>query len=148
MPTKYPGDADEVRALNAYICLLRATESLLAKSAQNFRGSKLTASQFAMLECLRFQGPMKPSQLAEKMLKSGGNITMVIDNLEKRKLVQRSPHASDRRAIIISLTSPGNELIESLMPPQVACIKDQMAVLTAGELETLRQLTRRLGTAQ
>jgi MarR family 2-MHQ and catechol resistance regulon transcriptional repressor len=91
---------------------------------------------------------MKPSELAGKMLKSGGNITMVIDNLEKRKLVQRTPHASDRRAIIISLTAAGNKLIESLMPPQVACIKDQMAVLTAGELETLRELTRRLGTAQ
>ncbi len=44
----------------------------------------LTESQFGVLDSLFHLGPMKQKEIGKKILKSGGNITMVINNLEKR----------------------------------------------------------------
>ncbi|NUO15561.1 MAG: MarR family transcriptional regulator, partial [Planctomycetaceae bacterium] len=88
MPTHYQGSESEVRALNVYIKLMRASESVTARLSAFLQSTEgLTVSQFGILEALYHLGPLNQSQIGEKMLKSGGNITTVIDNLEKRGLV-------------------------------------------------------------
>ncbi|MBA2748856.1 MAG: MarR family transcriptional regulator, partial [Tatlockia sp.] len=89
MGTRYLGTTEEVTALNAYIKLVRATESVSHRLHRHLESSKLTVTQFGVLEALFHLGAMHQRDLAEKLLKSGGNITLVIDNLEKRQLVKR-----------------------------------------------------------
>ncbi|HSG30454.1 MAG TPA: MarR family transcriptional regulator, partial [Thermodesulfobacteriota bacterium] len=83
MATKYKGTRREVGSLNAFINLLRAAGSIEGRLSKNLGGSDLTTSQFGVLEALFHLGPLNQKQLGEKILKSGGNITKVVDNLEK-----------------------------------------------------------------
>jgi len=145
MGTKYKGSDQEVRALDSYIKLVRATEAVNARTSQHFTAAGLTVSQFGVLEALYHGGPLCQRDLAKKILKSTGNITMVIDNLEKRQLVQRERDAEDRRFITIKLTGAGRELISSIFPRQVAAILAEMESLTAAEQEELGRLCRKLG---
>ena len=146
MPTKYTGTKSEVRALNAYIKLLRASESITARLAglvSNQTG--MTLSQFSVLEALLHLGPMCQKEIAEKQLKSGGNMTLVIDNLEKRGLVRRERSQEDRRVIIVNLTAPGTNLIAEYFPLHARAIEHEMSVLTSKEQDQLAMLARKLG---
>ena len=145
MSTKYRGSEKEIRALDSYIKLVRATEAVNARTSQNFLAAGLTVSQFGVLEALLHGGPLCQRDLARKILKSTGNITMVIDNLEKRQLVQRERDAEDRRFITIRLTDAGRELIDSIFPQQVSAILAEMESLTDQEQEELGRLCRKLG---
>jgi MarR family transcriptional regulator, 2-MHQ and catechol-resistance regulon repressor len=148
MPTKYNGDRAEVRALNAYINLVRAAESVTAPLARRLSDAGLTISQFGALEALWHLGPLNPCELGRKLLKTGGNMTMVIDNLEKRGLVERARDPDDRRYWTIHLTGEGRKLIGTVFPDHAREIAARMSALTATELAELRALCRKLGRAQ
>lgn len=145
MGTKYRGTQSEVEALDAYIKLMRASESVAARVMKAYSLGSTTASQFAVLEALYFGGPMCASALAYKQLKSRGNLTLVIDNLEKRGLVERVRSQDDRRMVQIHLTVAGEDVIKSLMPGHVAAIEAEMRRLTSEELAALGCLCKRLG---
>lgn len=145
MGTQYQGTKDEVRALNTYIKLVRATDSVSSRIHRHLDASNLTITQFGVLEALLHLGPLYQRDLAFKLLKSGGNITLVIDNLEKRELVKRDRETQDRRCIKVSLTEKGQQLISQIFPYHVAAIMDEMSILTPSEQEELARLCRRLG---
>jgi MarR family 2-MHQ and catechol resistance regulon transcriptional repressor len=145
MATKYRGSAREIRALNSYIKLARAAEAVAARTSHIFSAAGLTVSQFGVLEALYHGGALCQRDLAKKILKSTGNITMVIDNLEKRQLVQRERDAEDRRFITIHLTEAGRELIASIFPHQVAAIVAEIGILNDEEQDELGRLCRKLG---
>jgi len=146
MVTHYQGTEREVRALNAYIKLLRAAESVVARLSHALREEDgLTISQFGALEALLHLGPMCQRELGSKLLKSSGNITMVVDNLEKRGLVERRREGDDRRMVTVLLTPEGQKLIADIFPRHAALIADEMSVLTPDEQDTLGCLCRRVG---
>lgn len=145
MGSHYPGTECEVRALNTYIKLLRAAESLNARMSQKVAAHHLTLSQFGVLESLCHLGPLPQCKLGEKLLKSSGNITMVVDNLEKLGLVERRRDSQDRRVVTVYLTAEGRGLIERIFPEHVAVIVEEMRVLDEGEQEQLGQLCRKVG---
>lgn len=145
MPTHYSGTPKETLALNTLIKLTRAAESVSARLSQRGSQGNLTPSQFGVLEALYHLGPMCQTDLGTKLLKSSGNITLVIDNLEKRELVRRVRSHEDRRFIQVSLTEQGQELIALIFPRQLAAIVEEMSVLDPQEQETLGSLCRKLG---
>jgi len=143
--TSYKGPKEEVRALSAYVKLMRATEAVTARIHRHLAEAELTVSQFGVLEAVYHLGPLSQAELAKKILKSSGNITMVIDNLEKRGLVKRERNAEDRRLYSIRLTPEGKRLIADVFPRHAAKIMGEMGALTKTELETLGNLCRKLG---
>jgi len=148
MGTHYQGPPEVRRALDAYIKLVRASESVTSRVVRHLDDDGLTASQFGVLEALFFIGPLSQRELAQKILKSGGNVTMVIDNLEKRGLVKREREEEDRRLYRITLTPTGHKLIKSIFPRHAAKIVSQMNILTKEELRELGHLCRKLGLQQ
>lgn len=54
-------------------------------------------------------GPLRPSELADRLYFSRGGITKMLDKLERKKLLSRTPVAGDRRALQIALTSTGKK---------------------------------------
>jgi MarR family 2-MHQ and catechol resistance regulon transcriptional repressor len=105
----------------------------------------LSTSQFGVLESLYHLGPMCQSELATKILKSTGNLTMVVDHLEQRGLVERQRDSSDRRFITVHLTGAGETLIAGMFAEHAAGVAREFAVLTAAEQEQLALLCRKLG---
>jgi MarR family transcriptional regulator, 2-MHQ and catechol-resistance regulon repressor len=148
MSTRYPGTPTERRALDAYIKLARAAESVSARLAGGIADAGLTPSQLGVLDALRHLGPLCQKELGEKLLKSSGNMTLVIDNLEKRRLVRRERSAADRRYTTVHLTEAGGALVDGFLPGHVAAVTREMAALTPEEQEELARLCRKLGLAE
>ncbi|MBI4082526.1 MAG: MarR family transcriptional regulator [Candidatus Lambdaproteobacteria bacterium] len=145
MGTHYKGDDGEVRALDAYIKLIRAADSVAARVQRHESVLGLTATQFGALEALLHLGPLCQRELGEKLLKSGGNITLVVDNLEKHGMVVRQRDQADRRFVTVYLTDAGRARIAALMPGHVAEVVRALSALSPREQEELGRLCRRLG---
>jgi MarR family 2-MHQ and catechol resistance regulon transcriptional repressor len=143
--TNYKGTKDEARALSAYVKLVRASESITARIQRHVTQAGLSVSQFGVLEALYHLGPLSQAEIARKVLKSTGNITMVIDNLEKRELVKRERKQDDRRFYSVQLTPEGRTLIGSIFPRHAAMIAAEMGALSSAEQEALGNLCRKLG---
>ena len=146
MGTKYPGTAEERRVLEAYIKLRRAVNAIASRGSGAMRAANLTESQFGVLEALHHLGPLCQKDLASKVLRSAGNLTTVLDNLEHRRLVERQRSREDRRIVMVCLTEDGQNLIRSALPGHVASLVDAFSVLSADEQEQLAALCLRLGT--
>lgn len=145
MGTRYAGTQEEKRALNAFIKLIRAAQSVSGRVEAHFSELRLTVSQFGVLETLFHLGPLNQKSLATKILKSTGNITMVIDNLEKSGLVKRTRDEKDRRHYSVGITPKGVSLITSFFPKHVARIVEEMSVLSRAEQDALGFLCRKVG---
>ena len=145
MKHRYRGNQKEIRALKTYVKLMRAAESVTARTHRHLSSTGLTISQFAVLESLYHLGPLSQREIGQKILRSSGNITMVIDNLEKNGLVRRERLEADRRFFIVHLTDKGYGLINKIFPPHAAVIAEDLAALTAAEQETLGRLCKKLG---
>jgi MarR family 2-MHQ and catechol resistance regulon transcriptional repressor len=143
--TNYKGSRDEARALNAYVKLMRASETVTARIHRHLADAGLNVSQFGVLEALYHLGPLNQTEIAQKILKSSGNITLVIDNLEKRGLVKRRRNAEDRRFYAVDLTAAGRRLIASIFPRHAAKVLEEMKALTSAEQEELSRLCRKMG---
>jgi len=148
MGTHFKGDKEEVRTLNAFIKLTRASESVNGRLSRHLSDANLTVTQFGALEALLHLGPLNQRELGQKLLKSGGNITLVIDNLLKNGLVEKVTDPNDRRAVIISLTKKGREFIEELFPQHLERIKEEFSVLTSEEKDKLALICKKLGVGQ
>ena len=105
----------------------------------------LTISQFGVLDAIYHLGPMHQNELARKILKSNGNLTMVIANLQRSGLIRRRRDERDRRCITVALTSEGRGLMEKLMPRHAKAIAERFSILSTEEQEALRRIARRLG---
>jgi MarR family 2-MHQ and catechol resistance regulon transcriptional repressor len=144
MGTHYQGSKAATDALNAYIKLMRAADSVTAR-VHAILPAGLTISQFGALESLLHRGPMCQSELAAKLLMSGGNITLVVSNLEKSGWITRQRDEQDRRFVTVSLTDQGRTFIADLFPRVAAAITKEFSVLTTAEQFTLGWLCKKLG---
>lgn len=145
MGTHYQGSKSDVNTLNTFIKLMRSVESLNNRLNRHLYDADLTVSQFGVLEALLHLGPLNQRAIGEKLLKSGGNITMVIDNLEKSGLVKRKKDPSDRRAVLIHLTETGESFIKDFFPKHLNKIKEEFSVFTEEEKKELGRLCKKLG---
>jgi MarR family 2-MHQ and catechol resistance regulon transcriptional repressor len=145
MGTHYQGSEQDKLTLNAFIKMMRATESINQRLNRHLTDHNLTVSQFGVLEALLHLGPLNQSSLGAKLLKSGGNITMVIDNLEKANWVRRKRNPKDRRSVLIHLTKKGKAFIESFFPEHLDKIREEFSVLTDEEKKQLARICKKLG---
>jgi len=136
--------AAETHALDAYIKLMRASESVTARSHAALPKG-LTLAQFGVLEALYHRGPLCASELAAKLLKSPGNLTLVLDNLERDGRVRRERDPQDRRFVTIHLTASGRQFISTLFPAIAAGIAREFTVLSSAEQAMLAELCKKLG---
>ncbi|UCD77967.1 MAG: MarR family transcriptional regulator [Desulfobacterales bacterium] len=136
---------NKAAALATYVKLMRAAESLTARVHKHLSSVGLTVSQFGVLEALYHLGPLSQRDLGQKILRSSGNITLVIDNLEKRGLVGRERDRKDRRFFIVHLTDEGHKLIRKIFPSHAALITNEMSVLNTRDQKILGELCKKVG---
>lgn len=145
MGTRFDGTDQEVRALNAFIALSRASESIHATLAGKLGRHELTTGQFGVLEALYFLGPQSQVELGRKLLRTAGNVTVVVDNLERRGLISKSRSKEDRRRYDVRLTEVGRKKIEQLFPEHARSIAELFSVLSPRQQKQLATLCRTLG---
>ncbi|MCG8479872.1 MAG: MarR family transcriptional regulator [Spirochaetales bacterium] len=146
MATHHRGSDAERTALNLFIALSRATDTYQRGA---FRHAPLpdglTSTQFGVLEALYHLGPLCQTTVAKKILKTKGNISVVVSHLEGQKLVRRGSLPEDRRQVILELTDDGRALIGRYFPEIAEGFARSAAVLTDEEQKTLTELCKKLG---
>lgn len=141
---KYGKKAD--LALSMWVKLARATDTLAMVTAKDIDRCGLTPSQFGVLESLGHLGPMKIGAMCSKKLMTGGNMTVVVDNLEKLGLIERVKDPEDRRASIIRLTKKGDDKFLEMFPAHAAFVEELVwGALTEQEILQLSELLKKLG---
>jgi DNA-binding MarR family transcriptional regulator len=69
----------------------------------------VSPARLRLLGVLHCRGPQKMCDLSQELGVTARNVTTLVDALEEEKLVRRTPHATDRRATIVELTTRGAE---------------------------------------
>lgn len=133
-------------ALKTWVKLARTFSIISHRSDENIRSYNLTTPQFGVIEALGHLGPLRVGQLCKKMLVSGGNMTLVLDNLEKQELIERIFSKEDRRAILIQLTNKGSDLFDNVFHKHADTIGELMSILSSEEQNQLSSLLKKLGT--
>ena len=132
-------------ALTMWVKLVRAFTTFNKLTADDIRNYGLTQPQFSALETLGHLGPMTIGELCRKQLVSGGNMTVVIDNLEKDGMVERVRSTEDRRATRVQLTRRGKKIFREIFPKHAAYVVNEASVLSENEQEELGHLLEKLG---
>lgn len=134
---------EQREALSLYTKLMRATNQVTAKIHTHLREDNLTVSQFAVLEALYHLGPLSQGELVKKILKSGANLTTVVDSLERKGLVDRVKSQKDRRRISVQLTEAGESLIARVFPRHAEITCRELKFLTTAEKKQLIAILRK-----
>jgi len=132
-------------ALALWVKLARAFETMSHIASDDIRGYGLTKAQFGVLEALGHLGQLTLGELSRKQLSSCGNITVVVDNLEKEGLVSRKECSTDRRVTYVRLTGKGRKLFVGSFTSHAQRIAEAASVLTVEEQKELGRLLRKLG---
>jgi DNA-binding MarR family transcriptional regulator len=143
-PEKKYGDEGNLN-LKLIVALKRCLNSITKEISPVFQEAGLTESQFGILEVLYHKGPLPICEIIKKTLSSGGNMTVVIDNLEKQELVTRTADPNDRRSYIISLSKKGGSLISQIFPKHVENLNMGLRALNSKEKNIIIELTKKLG---
>jgi len=134
--------------LKVVIGVSRANQKIQREGAVIFKEGGLTTAQFAVLEALYHKGTLTIQEIITSILSTGGNMTVVINNLEKEKLIERHVNPNDKRSSLIGITEKGKSIIEDIFPKHLQSLKEQFQVLTIEEKKTLVELLRKLGTKE
>ena len=145
MGTHYKGSLKEVNTLNSYIKLIRSFESISSHLYMKLAKEGLTETQFFTLDVLYHLGSMNQKDLGKKISRSEGNITMVVNNLEKQKLIKKKQNEYDKRVYIIKLRNEGKELYERVFPKFLKIIMSEFEGIKEKEHKEFQKVCKKIG---
>ena len=140
MSVKSPIDAPGL-----WLVLLRSFRALNHIAERSISDSGLGLTDFATLEALLHKGPLTIGEIQSKVPLALGSMTAVVDRLERRGLILRTPSPADRRARVLKLSPKGRAVVEDAFSRHAADLESAMAVLTQREKRQLRALLKKLG---
>ncbi|MFF5176577.1 MarR family winged helix-turn-helix transcriptional regulator [Micromonospora sp. NPDC000316] len=97
----------------------------------------LTVTQVSALTSLRLAGAMTPRELAEVERVQPPTMTKIVAKLEERGLVQRTPHPTDGRQVILAATEGGQAVLDQFERARDEWLAHRLAALDEDERETL-----------
>src|SRR5947209_15168234 len=129
--------------VHVWLVLWKAAQAVEAYAKRSIEDLELCGSDFAMLEALLHKGALPVNEIGRKVLLTSGSITVAVDRLEAKGLVERRAHADDRRARIVHLTKEGRGLIARAYAEHAADMERlASASLTKAERKTLIRLLK------
>lgn len=142
-PSRQSAERDE---LKAWFRLLLIHKALSKKISTRFRTQfDISTARFDTLAQLHAAGgELTMGELSAQLMVTSGNVTGVIDGMAADKLVERRPHETDRRSIIISVTPAGRALFGKVRSAMSKWMGEAMADMTDPEIEQLIKLSGKL----
>lgn len=108
--------------------------------SNSLKESKLTIPQITVLEVVKRKGAIPLKVIGEELKVTGANITCIVDNLEKEKLIKRSSSKKDRRVILAELTEEGEKRVNQIFPNFNKKMDDVFGKLDSSEKHHLLNL--------
>ncbi|MBW2477465.1 MAG: MarR family transcriptional regulator [Deltaproteobacteria bacterium] len=110
-------------------------EKLSSWEHEVVRGSDLTPSQMHAIEIIGHEKTLRMKELAEKLGVTTGTLTVTVDRLEQKGLIERQPHETDRRSYRVILTPSGKKYFAKHHEYHVKLTEEIVSALTPEELE-------------
>ena len=132
--------------LGVVIRVMSLNRSYLREATRALEPLGLELWEYDVLSALRRQGKpfrLTASRLARETGLSTGAMTNRIDRLEDRGLVERQPHADDRRRVVVQLTREGKKVIDEAIQYRLEAAADGLRELTATQQTQLAGLLRK-----
>src|SRR5215468_12381940 len=134
--------------VHVFLVLWKAARAVETYAQHSIAELEMCGSDFAVLEALLHKGPLPINEIGRKILLTSGSITVAVDRLETRGLVERHAHGTDRRAKVVHLTRAGRKLITGAYADHAADMERLAATsLNRKERETLIRLLKQIGYA-
>jgi DNA-binding MarR family transcriptional regulator len=125
-------------------CTTLIEETIRQKLREKF---DITLSRFDLMAQLeRHREGLTMGELSRRMMVSGGNITVIVDQLENEELVQRKVAATDRRSFRVLLTASGRKSFARMAVAHEQWVVDLFSGLDEHALEKLNDLLGHLKT--
>ena len=132
--------------VHVFLVLWKAASAVQSYAEKGLAELEMCSSDFAVLEALLHKGPLPVNEIGRKVLLTSGSITVAIDRLETKGLVERRAHGTDRRARIVHLTREGRKLITRIYADHAADMEKLAAAsLSKSERKTLIGLLKQIG---
>lgn len=132
--------------VHVFLVLWKAARAIETYAEKSISGLDMGSSDFAVLEALLHKGSLPVNEIGRKVLLTSGSITVAVDRLETKGLVERRAHGTDRRARIVHLTKEGRKLITQVYAVHAGDMERLAAAsLTKAERKTLIGLLKKIG---
>ncbi|MFH1062292.1 MAG: MarR family transcriptional regulator [Candidatus Omnitrophota bacterium] len=118
------------------------TANCLDKISRDFfRKFDITDAQYNVMIIIKLEKrKLTQVEISERMVSSRGNVTGLIDKLEKKGYVRRLPVEGDRRVYHVQLTAQGMRKLEEVEPEYLKVIEKNMMCVSDDESRSLNQL--------
>ena len=144
--TEFPGASASANAVVRAV--ITASSLLVGVMAAVERRHGLSNAGAQTLAIIEGAGePLAPSIIAERLMVTTGSMTSLLDTLERRGLVRRQAHPSDRRRLLVHLTDEGEALVDTFLPEIVAVQTALVAELSEADRALAVHLSERLAAA-
>lgn len=137
----------ETSPTRLWLILWRTYEALREHAERHIASLGLGFSDFAVLEYLLHKGPSPVNTIGAKIRLTSGSITVAVDRLERKGMVERRNDPGDRRTRIVHLTSPGHKVIACAFADHQIAMSRAVSGLTTEERNQAAELLRKLGLA-
>lgn len=132
--------------VHVFLVLWKAASAVQTYAEKSISDLEMCGSDFAVLEALLHKGPLPVNEIGRKVLLTSGSITIAVDRLENKDLVERRSHGTDRRARIVHLTKAGRKLITRVYAEHAVDMEQlASASLTKQERKMLIRLLKKIG---
>jgi len=135
----------QTSGIHLWIVLWKAYSSLRAHAERNIEALSLGLSDFGVLEILLHKGPLPVNTIGGKICLTSGSVSVAIDRLERKGLVERKNHPVDRRTRVVHLTDQGRKLIQRAFSEHAAAMEQAASGLSRRERAQLIPLLKKLG---
>ena len=133
-----------VLATEAVMNTIRTADMLFDRIGRLLRPLGVSAAGGLALGQLRDHGPMSPSELGQRLIVTRATVTGVVDSLERRGLVRRTPTPPARRSLLIGITPEGLLVAQQLRTLIHRHERDWMAVFSEAELRACIDVLHRI----
>jgi MarR family transcriptional regulator, organic hydroperoxide resistance regulator len=137
------------REQQAVLGLLRTADAIKRSLAHVVEPHGITPQQYNVLRILRGAGPdgLPTLTIGERMVEQTPGVTRLIDRLERKGLVERTPCPKDRRRVFCQITPKGLGLLEELDEPVNRWDAQTVSILPPSEVDSLIKLLDRVRTS-
>jgi DNA-binding MarR family transcriptional regulator len=139
-----PDIAEATLGSGCGLLVLRLARAAAWRLSRSLADSGLRWTEFAVLHHLEAQGPVSQRDLALALRIQPSNIVGLLDELERRRLLTRTPDPKDRRRHRVQLTARGLRAVTLAREATQRAEADVLAPLTPGERREFHSLLVRL----
>src|ERR1700743_3149187 len=130
---------------HCWLVWMRAQEAAVGYLLRGIEETGISFTDFRILEVLLHKGPLPVNVIGPKVNLTPGSISVAVDRLVAKGLVNRAECSQDRRVRIVTLTARGKSVITPIFRAHAATMEKVFSALSRDALRPLEQQLKRVG---